>query len=532
MQSQIILLSNVKQDNVAQLVQKEFEMLGITGIKGKRIDAERAAIHKAVAESLGDYNVIMVIGGMGEKENNMTVSAVSSAIGFSSVQKDGEIFPEGAEIFRNKAGKPSGCAVSQGNQCIIMVPGEAETLQFMLCYRVFPYLVDFVGGAYAIKTLRAFGISKTETEELVAAAETEGTFVRVFEDEGEIAVRIYGKGTDRKEAFAKVNSALKEVVSALGSAVYAVGAENVGQAFGQELSRKDLKAAIAVEGIQRSEITSAAFVEEYVGNYLGTSQGISRYDIPEKLLKRHGTNSIWTAAVLAGEVCKTYGSNIGIAITTDPSKNNDGANIAVCMGDNIWTEHVTAETREELIAAAGKRAVHIARCVASAYPKLYENSVSLMAAVSGKVKFKTAVSKVNQKWYSRFVPMKGDSKSELIRKSVFILCVLVFLGCMGYLSTKLFDSVKHRDLAANLQQIVENQEYDEEEVKEWGYNPKLYGLYKENPDTAGFIKIDDTNVNFVVVQTAVANEKGQNGQYYLRKDFYGNYSMYGTPFVD
>ena len=71
MQSQIILLSNVKQDNIARLVQKEFEMLGITGIKGKRIDAERAAIHKSVAESLSDYNVIMVIGGMGEKENNI-----------------------------------------------------------------------------------------------------------------------------------------------------------------------------------------------------------------------------------------------------------------------------------------------------------------------------------------------------------------------------------------------------------------------------------------------------------------------------
>ena len=63
MQSQIILLSNVKQDNVAQLVQKEFEMLGITNIKGKRIDADRASIHKTVAESLADYNVIMVIGG-------------------------------------------------------------------------------------------------------------------------------------------------------------------------------------------------------------------------------------------------------------------------------------------------------------------------------------------------------------------------------------------------------------------------------------------------------------------------------------
>ena len=532
MQSQVILLSNVKQDNVAQLVQKEFEMLGITNIKGKRIDAERAAIHKTVAESLSDYNVIMIIGGIGEENGNMTVSAVSSAIGFPTVLKDEEVFPEGAEIFRNKTGKPSGCAISQGNQCIIMLPGDKETLQFMLCYRVSQYLADFVGGIYSIKTLRAEGILKAEAEDAVSAAETAGTAVRVFEDGKEIVVQFYGKGTDKKEVSAVVNSALKNVISAMGSAVYAVGAENVGQAFAQELSKKDLNVAVAAEGIQRNEITGAVFAEEYVGNYLGTSQGVSKYDIPEKLLKRHGANSTWTAAVLAGEVCKTYGSNIGIAVTTDPLKNNDGANIAVCMGDNVWTEHVTAENREELIAVAGARAVHLARNVVSAYPKLYENSVSLINAVSGKSKFKTSESKGEQKWYARFVPMKGDSKNELIRKSIFILCVLVFLGSMGYLSTKLFDSVKHRDLAANLQNLVQNQVYDEEEVREWGYNAKLYGLFKENPDTAGYIKLDDTNVDFPVVQTPVANEKGQRGQYYLRKDFYGNYSMYGTPFID
>lgn len=529
MQSQIILLSNVKQDNVAQLVQKEFEMLGITNIKGKRIDAERPAIHKTVAESLADYNIIMVIGGIGEDNGNMTVSAVSAAIGFPTVQKDGEIFPEGAEIFRNKLGKPSGCAVSQGNQCIIMLPGEAETLQFMLCYRVTKYLADFVGGAHTVKTLRASGISKSEAEEKISLINSFGTAVRVFEDGNEIAIQIYARGTDKKDSSAKVNSVMKDIVSTFGSSIYAVGAENVGQAFARELSEKDLKAAIAVEGIMRGEIAGAAFIEEYVESYLGTSQGISKYNIPEKLIKRHGVNSTWTAAVLAGEVCKSYGSNIGIAITTDPSKNNDGANIAVCMGDNVWTEHVSAETREELIAIAGSRAVHLARCVVSAYPKLYEKSVSLMGAVSGKSKFKTSVSKSNQKWYSRFVPMKGDSKTELIRKSVFILCVLVFIGCMGYLSTKLFDKVNNRNLAATLEGLLQDTTYV---PNEWEYSAKLYGLYKENNDTIGYIKIDDTNVAFPVVQTERANDKGLKGQYYLRKDFYGSYSMYGTPFLD
>ena len=171
------------------------------------------------------------------------------------------------------------------------------------------------------------------------------------------------------------------------------------------------------------------------------------------------------------------------------------------------------------------------KAVVSAYPKLYENSVPLTASVSGKAKFKTSEAKEKQKWYSRFIPMKGDSKSELIRKSIFILCVLVFIGCMGYLSTKLFDSVNHRNLAANLGSMVGKT--DPEFVpNEWEYNPKLYDLYKENSDTIGYISIDDTNVAFPVVQTDKANDKGQKGQFYLRKDFYGAYSMYGTPFLD
>ena len=268
MQSQIILLSNVKQDNIASVVQKQFGMLGITNIKGKRINAEQEAIHKTVAESLADYNVIMVIGGMGEENGNMTVSAVSAAIGFNTAAKDGELFPEGAEIFRNKHGKPSGCAISAGNQCIIMLPGESETLQFMLCYRVSQYLAEFIGAPFAMKSIRAAGITRAEAEEAVSASENFGTSAMVFEDDGEIAVQIYAKGENRREAGTHVTAALKSVAAGLGSAAYAVDAENVGQAFNKELTHKELKAAIAVEGIQRNEVAAAAFTNEYVGNYL------------------------------------------------------------------------------------------------------------------------------------------------------------------------------------------------------------------------------------------------------------------------
>ncbi len=529
MQSEILLLSNVKHEKVASLVQREFELLGVTNIKGVRIDAERPAIHKAVAQAIADYNIIMIIGGMGERENNMTPAAVSAAIGFSTVIKDGEVFPEGAEIFRNKRGKPSGCAIAQGNQCIIMLPGDKETFEFMLCYRVTKYLADFIGRPYFLKTLRAREISKSKAEEAVLSQKTFGAAAQVFEDGGEIAVQVYATGLNGVEAKERGSAAMKNIISGMGSSVYAVDAENVGQAFAKELAKKGLKTAIAVEGIQKLEIMGAAFTSEYIDSYLGTSQGVERYEIPEKLLRRHGVNSDWTAAVLAGEVNKHYGANIGIAITMDIEKPGDGAYIAVCMGDNVWTEKVFAENRDELVAQAGKRAVHLARAVASTYPKVYENAVSLMGAVSGKKKFATGSSETKRKWYARFIPMKGDSASELIRKTIFILCVLVFLGCMGYLSTKLFDSINHKSLAASLQSLLGQ---SQDVPDDWEYLEKLYSLYQENNDLIGYIQIEGTNVNFPVVQTTEPGKDGSTGQYYLRRDYYGNNSMYGTPFLD
>lgn len=511
-------------------MQKELGAFGVTNLKGKRIDPDRVAIHRTVAQAIADYNIIIVIGGMGQKHGNMTVEAVSAAIGFNTAEKDGELFPEGAEIFKNKSGFASGCAVAQGNQCIIMLPEDRETFEFMLCYRLSPYLAEFIGAPHCLKTLRAGGISEKEAEEAVGSCKNFGAKLLVFEDGDEVAVQIYARGVNQREAKETANATAKNIIGALGDAVYAVDAENIGQALGQELRKKHLKIAFAVEGMQRVEIMRSAFVNEYMDSYLGASQGVERWQIPEKLLNRHGKNSQWTAAVLAGEACKKGGVGIGAAVTSDFTRPKDGAYVAVCMGDNLWTEKVTVaeNDREALIAKAGKRTASLAREAAAAYPEVLEGAVSLIGAVSGKSKFKTAESKGGEHKTSRFIPSKYDTKSERIRKIIFIICVAVFLGCIGYLSTKLFDSVNHRNLAATLQGLLDPSAAPDD----WEYLPEYYNLYRENNDFIGYLKIEDSNVEFPVVQTAKENSKGYTGQYYLRKDYYGEYSMYGTPFAD
>ena len=50
----------------------------------------------------------------------------------------------------------------------------------------------------------------------------------------------------------------------------------------------------------------------------------------------------------------------------------------------------------------------------------------------------------------------------------------------------------------------------------------LQKLKNINSDIVGWIKIDGTNINYPVMQ---------NGDYYLRRNFYKQYSTYGTPFI-
>ena len=51
-------------------------------------------------------------------------------------------------------------------------------------------------------------------------------------------------------------------------------------------------------------------------------------------------------------------------------------------------------------------------------------------------------------------------------------------------------------------------------------------LVKENPDMVGWLKIPKTSISYPVMQRKEVPE------YYLHRNFDGNYSFYGTPFLD
>lgn len=118
---------------------------------------------------------------------------------------------------------------------------------------------------------------------------------------------------------------------------------------------------------------------------------------------------------------------------------------------------------------------------------------------------------------------------------VFLFSALVFLSVfMIYKQISL--QHKESEKFDKLIEIVENTNDDiqntsdtlketesSEKVKRAG---NLKALFEKNADCIGWICIDGTNINYPVMYTP------NDPQKYLRRDFDGEYSIYGVPFLD
>ena len=113
-----------------------------------------------------------------------------------------------------------------------------------------------------------------------------------------------------------------------------------------------------------------------------------------------------------------------------------------------------------------------------------------------------------------------------MKKKLYIVFILLLISTMlisgFFLYNELKEDNEQEKLFENLIEIAEDTE--EEQVQEED-NINIENLYKINSDIVGWVKIDGTNIDYPVMQTK------NNPNYYLRRNFYKEYSVMGTPYL-
>ncbi|MEG1777768.1 MAG: class B sortase, partial [Angelakisella sp.] len=119
------------------------------------------------------------------------------------------------------------------------------------------------------------------------------------------------------------------------------------------------------------------------------------------------------------------------------------------------------------------------------------------------------------------------TKNDKVRLVAVVIFLVIFMCCMFYIGTVFKESADNENLSSDLKDIFTTQ-VSTDKIKGGyprNYLKKFAGLYEQNPDVAGWIKIPDTKLDYVVVQ-------GGDNAYYERRDFTRKKNDHGVPFID
>lgn len=108
---------------------------------------------------------------------------------------------------------------------------------------------------------------------------------------------------------------------------------------------------------------------------------------------------------------------------------------------------------------------------------------------------------------------------------VILLIALIVIGSY-FIYKQLREEKEQESIFDDLHEIIQdNDENSSKDNLNANNDINLNELYNQNNDLIGWIKIDNTTIDYPVMQTKY------NPEYYLKRNFYKEYSSYGTPFL-
>jgi len=112
--------------------------------------------------------------------------------------------------------------------------------------------------------------------------------------------------------------------------------------------------------------------------------------------------------------------------------------------------------------------------------------------------------------------------------TIFIEFIVLFIVALVIFSVKIYKEWSYEQSIYDQQSLLQSLKAEKplNKTQEAGMLPEYQKIYMENPDVIGWLKIEDTNIDYPVMQTMVDEE------YYIDKDFYRNENKHGTLFMD
>lgn len=304
-------------------------------------------IRRRLDQSAREADLVLVSGGLGPTEDDLTRHALAEALGVSlefhspsleaikafferrkrsmpDANRIQAMFPAGTTPIENTCGTAPGIRARLHNADVFMMPGVPREMKVMFEQDVLPYLRSRSCGATLLAaTLNTYGAGESDIGERIRdlMPRDRNPTVGTTAQQTIIGVRIHAFGTSREQAQQLLDADIAEVRRRLGPLIYGENEETLAHAVARMLvaARKTVATAESCTGgLVAKNLTDIPGSSAYYLNGFVTYANAAKekfLEVPQALLVQHGAVSGPVAEAMAINARRISGSDYALSVT-------------------------------------------------------------------------------------------------------------------------------------------------------------------------------------------------------------------------
>jgi nicotinamide-nucleotide amidase len=345
------LLTPHRTDTNSLFITARLNDVGIE-VSAKHIVGDRRADLLAVlAESLGTTDLVVVTGGLGPTDDDITRTVVAEAVGaplvedavllerirgrFASrglampeINRRQALVPRGATVLPNDHGSAPGLLLEHEGRAIVLLPGPPREMRSMFEGFVASHLVPVAGGVRIRRRVVCIaGRTESQVDEVAQPvyaawlADVPPIATSILSVSGQIELHLSVRADTAEEGDAHLAQAAAQLRAVLGQDVFSDDGRSLEQVVGQQLLQRGWRVAVAESctgGLVSSRLTdvpgSSAYMERGAVCYSNQAK-IDLAGVPASMIEVHGAVSQPVAIAMAAGIRLRAGVDVGIGIT-------------------------------------------------------------------------------------------------------------------------------------------------------------------------------------------------------------------------
>ena len=342
------LLTPQRQDTNSLFITEQLNMLGVEVVSKQIVGDDRARLTESIRAAVHRSHVIILSGGLGPTEDDVTRDAVAAALGrklLLSLAQEATLITrfrqlnrpmaannlrqaylvDGAEALPNPLGTAPGQFLHTARGALVLLPGPPRELKPMFINEVVPRLKPVLPPqVIKIRSFRVTGMGESDLDTLIAPVYSKYTnpATTILSAPGDLFVHLRAQAETEAQADELLRQVGNPIAALLGDRAYTEDPNESLEAVVGRLLRKQRATVSTAEsctgGLIAYRLTEQGGSSDYfVGGYVTYSEAQKQQilGVPKELIQKQSAVSEAVAAAMAQGARSKSGSTYALSAT-------------------------------------------------------------------------------------------------------------------------------------------------------------------------------------------------------------------------